>query len=281
MLVSKYFVYFMIYSVMGWIYETIFCTIKQSKWDNRGFLYGPLCPIYGVGGVAITIITDMLSGGVTEYAYTWLQVFLVSFLGSIVLEYVTSWGLEKLFHAYWWDYSNMPLNIKGRVCLPCSIAFGFAGLLVVYVIAPFVRNLTDQISPLGYEILGLLLMCLISVDTTLTVVALTRFEDIIDEMDRTINAHLDQFVENIVDKNYPSAKELLEEGKQTVAARLAEERERFTKERAEHVYGAMSGISKASIRRVKGFRKTKKVEAHRMETALSQLKAFLNNVHKS
>ena len=81
MWISRYFVYFVIFSFFGWIYESIYCTIKSKRWENRGFLYGPLCPIYGAGGVGIT---------------------------AIVLEYGTSWTLEKLFHAYWWDYSEMP-----------------------------------------------------------------------------------------------------------------------------------------------------------------------------
>lgn len=279
MWVSKYFVYFIIYSFFGWIYETIYCTIKKSQWDNRGFLYGPICPIYGVGGVLITIISDMLSGGITQYAYTWQQVFLVSFFGSIVLEYVTSWGLEKLFHAYWWDYSNIPFNIKGRVCLPCSIAFGGAGLLVVYVIAPFVRNLTAGIGPMGYEVLGLVCMSLISVDTTLTVASLTRFEKIVSAMEENINIHMEQFVETIVDKTkvvpHLSPRELMEDGKQTIAAKLAEEKERFSRESMEHAFQSMGKSSKAALRRVKGFRKTKKVEARRMEDMLAQLKKHI------
>lgn len=108
---------------------------EQKKWENRGFLYGPLCPIYGAGGVAITAIADFISAH-TDATFTWWQIFLVAFLGSIVLEYGTSWALEKLFHAYWWDYSSMPLNINGRVCFPYSVGFGVAGLIVVYFIAP-------------------------------------------------------------------------------------------------------------------------------------------------
>ena len=111
-------------------YESIYyCTIRAKKWENRGFLYGPLCPIYGAGGVAITAIADFISVH-TDATFTWWQIFLVAFFGSIVLEYGTSWALEKLFHAYWWDYSSMPLNINGRVCFPYSVGFlGWQDLL--------------------------------------------------------------------------------------------------------------------------------------------------------
>ena len=132
---------------MGWIYESIYCTIRAKKWENRGFLYGPLCPIYGAGGVAITAIADLISAH-TDATFTWWQIFLVAFLGSIVLEYGTSWALEKLFHAYWWDYSSMPLNINGRVCFPYSVGFGVAGLIVVYFIAPFTKLITGWMSPI-------------------------------------------------------------------------------------------------------------------------------------
>ena len=125
MWVSKYFVYFVVYSFMGWLYESMYCTIKGGKWENRGFLYGPICPIYGAGAVALTAIDDYLH--YINFQYEWWQVVLVSMLGSMVLEYTTSWILEKLFHAYWWDYSDIPFNINGRICLPCTLGFGAAG----------------------------------------------------------------------------------------------------------------------------------------------------------
>ena len=89
MWISKYFVYFVIFSVMGWIYESAFCTIKNGKWQNRGFLYGPLCPIYGVGATAITFIVDELQAHGWQEPAGW-RIFLIAFFGSIVLEYVTS-----------------------------------------------------------------------------------------------------------------------------------------------------------------------------------------------
>lgn len=244
MWISRYFVYFIIYSFFGWVYESIFCTIKSAKWTNRGFLYSPVCPIYGVGGVAITIIADICYGELipnVRYGFSWWQVFLVAFFGSIVLEYTTSWGLEKLFHAYWWDYSNMPFNIKGRVCLPYSFCFGFAGLLTVYCIAPFTKYITHWISPLGFEAAGLFFMCLISIDTTLTVSALTSFEHTVSSFEENLNAHLEQLVES-----------------------------------TERMVQSMGNYSKAALRRVKGFRKSKKTDVHRLEAALSYLKGHVN-----
>ena len=102
MWISKYFVYFVIFSVMGWVYESAFCTIKTGKWQNRGFLYGPLCPIYGVGAASITFIVDEAEAhGLSDQE--WWKIFLIVFFGSIVLEYVSSYVLEILFYASWFD----------------------------------------------------------------------------------------------------------------------------------------------------------------------------------
>ena len=143
---SKYICLFIIYSVIGWIYESIFCTIKTKKWENRGFLYGPVCPIYGTGALAISIIVTKFSqqGIVLNPIF----IFLISFVGSAFLEYMTSWVLEKAFHALWWDYSRLPFNIQGRISLFTSIGFGFAGLLVTYVIVPPVESFVQNASPL-------------------------------------------------------------------------------------------------------------------------------------
>ena len=187
MWISKYFVYFVIFSCMGWIYESIFCTVKSGSWQNRGFLYGPVCPIYGVGAATIMALMDWFTNqNQGQVNYTWWQVFLVAFFGSIVLEYVTSWGLEKLFHAYWWDYSDVPLNINGRVCFPASVGFGAAGLLVIYVIAPATKDATQWITPILMELFSLIFMALLSIDATLTVSALTGFERNVAAMEEAL-----------------------------------------------------------------------------------------------
>ena len=121
MWLSRYICLFFIYSFMGWIYETLYCTIKNGKWENRGFLFGPACPIYGTGAVAISVIMKVTIGN--GIVLSLWQIFLIAFIGSAGLEYITSWGLEKLFHAAWWDYSDFPLNLHGRISLFTSLGF--------------------------------------------------------------------------------------------------------------------------------------------------------------
>lgn len=252
MWICRYFVFFTIFSFAGWVYESIYCTIKNKKWSNRGFLFGPVCPIYGVGAVAIMILSDLCRHqGVENVA--WWKVFLIAFFGSIVLEYVTSWGLEKLFHAYWWDYSNVPLNIHGRVCLPASIGFGLAGLLVMYVIVPFAKNATGWMTPLMAEALSLFFMAVLAADAALTVSVLTNFQKNVELMEESLNRHMEQFVI------------LVQEKTQEAGSLLAEESARFTRERMEMSLRRMGGLHRSALQRVQGFREYGSERSQRMK----------------
>ena len=198
MLVSKYVCLFMLYSALGWIYETIFCTIKNGKWENRGFLYGPICPIYGTGALLIIVIMNA-TGGVNSSIAPW-QVFVISLLGSAVLEYLTSFTLEKLFHAVWWEYSDWPLNLNGRISLFSSLGFGAGGLLIVYVLAPATDRLVNSVSPLLAEILSLIFCALFMVDVTLTVTVLMNFDKLVVRAEDSFNRKMDNLVETAIQK---------------------------------------------------------------------------------
>ena len=189
MWVSRFFVWFVVYSCMGWLYETLYCTVKSGKWANRGFLYGPMCPIYGVGALGISAVYEHLrweGGGDTA----WWQIFVIAVLGSVVLEYSTSWLLEKMFHAYWGDYSDSPLNINGRVCLPASLAFGVAGLVVVYLVYPVVHRMTAGLTGPAMELVSLILMAYMAADATLTVSALTGLEENVAAVEESVNRQM-------------------------------------------------------------------------------------------
>ena len=193
MWIAKEICLFLLYSFLGWIYETLYCTVKNGRWENRGFLYGPVCPIYGVGAVLITFFADRFPA---ELRAGRLAVFLIAFFGSMVLEYVTSWTLEVLFHAVWWDYSDLPLNIQGRTSVPTSLGFGAAGILVVDLIAPATRSVVAALPPIAAEGTALLLTAVVSVDCTLTVSALTNFARIVKRMDDSFNERMEALVEN-------------------------------------------------------------------------------------
>lgn len=133
--IETYFLVFIIYSVCGWIIEEIFCTIVEKKIVDRGFLLGPICPIYGFGGIGMTL-------ALTRFSESPIVVFCMAIILAAVLEYLTSYVMEKIFNARWWDYSNEKLNLNGRICIGTLIPFGIFGLIVIYLFNPFIfKNL--------------------------------------------------------------------------------------------------------------------------------------------
>ncbi len=193
MIISKCICLFVIYSFLGWIYETLYCTIKTGHWEKRGFLYGPICPIYGVGAILISIISRLLPSNMEMKQ---LGVFFIAFLGSMVLEFVTSLGLELLFHAVWWDYYDVPLNIQGRTSIPTGIAFGFAGIFVVDLLSPNVELMVGSMTMVSTECGALAAVAVFSADMTLTISALTNMARIIEQMDESINNRMERLVES-------------------------------------------------------------------------------------
>ena len=277
MWLSKYFVYFVIFSVMGWIYESIFCSIKARKWENRGFLYGPVVPIYGAGGVGLMIVIDLLAA--KDVTMTGWQLFLVGCVGSFVLEYGTSWTLEKLFHARWWDYHYMPLNINGRVCLPYTICFGMAALLVNYAILPFTLNITSWITPILFEFFGLIFIALMAADGTLTVTALTDFNKRFAAMEEAFNKKMEGVFDTAFDgiderraaadeKKLQKALEQMEaeesgEKKKGPELRLPSREElayRFGKDARDQYLNGLSALRKSALKRVQVYKDPKSEE---------------------
>lgn len=137
-LIEKFFLIFTIYSVGGWIIEEIHCSISERKIVDRGFLIGPVCPIYGFGGIGITIF-------LTEFINRPIVVFCMAITLSAVIEYFTSLAMEKIFNARWWDYSEQKLNLNGRICIKTLIPFGLFGLIIIYILNPYIFNEIDKI----------------------------------------------------------------------------------------------------------------------------------------
>ena len=127
-----WFFYFVVYSFLGWVCETCFCSVAARRFINRGFLNGPFCPIYGTGAVLVLLLF-------TRYRDDLLALGVLSTVVTSIVEYVTSYLLEKLFHLQLWDYSARWANLNGRVCLRNSLLFGVMSVLMVRVIHPHVE----------------------------------------------------------------------------------------------------------------------------------------------
>ena len=155
------FFFFVFYSLIGWICETVFCSIANKKFINRGFLNGPFCPVYGVGAVIILNLPQ-------RYQDDWVILFLFSVVATSIVEYITSFLLEKIFHLTLWDYSDKKWNINGRICLRNSVLFGILSLLLVYIIHPGIRHFFDLWPPVLRMVCGSVLCLYFVLDVIIT-----------------------------------------------------------------------------------------------------------------
>ena len=130
--IEIYFMLFIIYAFLGWVMECTLGIIEKRKFVNRGFLIGPYCPIYGVGVVGVTLLLSRFSNNV-------VLLFILSTILCGVLEYFTSYIMEKIFHARWWDYTTTKFNINGRICLETLLPFGIISFMSSYNF-PFASN---------------------------------------------------------------------------------------------------------------------------------------------
>ena len=158
---------FFIYGFLGWCTEVAFAAAKEQRFVNRGFLNGPICPIYGVGVMAVVLL-------LTPYKNNILILYVASIIVVTALEWITGFILEKLFHSKWWDYSHMPLNLNGYVCLLFSLIWGVACVIIVKWIHPLIfKGISFLPKWLGTTLL-IILMGIILVDVYVTVANILR-----------------------------------------------------------------------------------------------------------
>ena len=206
---------FLIYGFLGWCTEVIFAGVNSGKFVNRGFLNGPICPIYGFGVLTAAKLLQPFDENL-------LLLFIGSVLITTLLEYLTGFLLEKLFHQKWWDYSALPFNIKGYVCLKFSIYWGLACTFIMDVLHPIIyKGIT-----LMPHIVGMILICIIMtvffVDCGITVATILKFNKrlkVMDEMAERIHKLSDEIGENIYE-NVTDIVEKSEEFQETHAELL-------------------------------------------------------------
>lgn len=159
--IEIYFLLFISYAFLGWCMEVTCKFIQYKKFINRGFLIGPYCPIYGWGALAITILLK-------RYMEDPLVLFVMSTIICSIIEYLTSYFMEKKYHARWWDYSNKKFNINGRICLETLIPFGILGVAIMYGTNPILFKLYNQIPQLVINILTVILFIGFIVDNIIS-----------------------------------------------------------------------------------------------------------------
>lgn len=167
--------YFFVYGFLGWCTEVIFAAFKQHRFVNRGFLNGPICPIYGVG---VTLVIACLEA----FQSNLLLLYISSVILVTVLEGVTGWAMDKLFHNKWWDYSKLPFNIGGYVCLLFSLIWGVACVFIVYFVHPLIHQVLSLIPhTAGIALIAILGIALLS-DIIVTTSAIVKFNQYLERL---------------------------------------------------------------------------------------------------
>ena len=218
--------YFLIYSFGGWIVEVIFHAVALGKVINRGFLNGPVCPVYGFGVISVFAMINILQS--SGYQMNDGMIFLFGVILATVVELIAGWLLDVCFHARWWDYSDKPLNFHGYICLEFSLIWGLAIVLVVKVFQKYVENnkALHADSTFGWIVLAIL-YCVYLADVIVTVAViqglnkkLTRLNKIRSDM-RIVSDKISDAVANTT----IDTAQVIEKGKVQTALAKAELRE--------------------------------------------------------
>lgn len=213
---------FIIYSFFGWVLESVFKTILAKKWVNSGFLMGPFCPIYGFGAIIMTLLNRFKS-----------NIFITFIAGIIVLsiwEYLVGVLLEKFFKTTYWDYSDKPFNIKGRVCLENSMYWGILAVIFIYLIEPRINKLIllPESNILIY--VNILIYAYLLTDFIISIVKTKNIEIKIQKIS-DIGEKLKEKLEELEQAKDTKKKELLD----TMITKLKEDEERIKRKLYRHI----------------------------------------------
>ena len=223
-LVESYFILFLIYSFCGWSIETIGELIKSKKFVNRGFLVGPICPVYGVGACLITAI-------LTRYSDDLFAIFGLSAILCGLLEYFTSFIMEKLFNARWWDYSNYKYNINGRICLEFIGLFAIAGILIIRFINPIIYIYFIDMIP--FEVLNIICIVfglILFVDIIFSFNVMNKIKDISTQVSKDVKDNTEEIstkVRKILLEKSAPYRRILEAFPQAFADKVKERKEQL------------------------------------------------------
>lgn len=183
--ISEIIVLFFTYSVIGWLWETFYCSIKDHHYEYRGFLFGPYCPVYGFAVTTILICTKDVQDNL-------LLLFLVGILVATIFEFVASLFLEKVFHMKLWDYSHLWGNIQGRVAPVISLFWGIGVVFLVKFIQPFIQDVINVEERVTHGWLAVGITVVMGLDTVLTMISVERFHTTTKMWDQRINEFINR-----------------------------------------------------------------------------------------
>ena len=301
--ISLLFLYFVIYAFLGWILETVYCSVRERRFVARGFLYGPVCPIYGVGVLMMLCWFAPFTGQP-------LLFYVIATVCMSAWEYLVAWILETTTHIKYWDYSDRKFNLHGRICLSISLTWGVLAYLVIFWIHPVVAGLVERLSPFTVYVADVVLLVLLVADAAATIrelalltamlrkltqmgeelqvqLALSRAElsDRLDEAREVLSDKLDDARESISDKlddAKESISDRLDVAKESISGRLDGARENLSDRIDSALDGTEANLAELGRRYAELLRKAERQTRHlryvyrgmsssTLSTALSQL----------
>lgn len=214
--------YFFTYGFLGWCTEVAYATTKQKRFVNRGFLNGPICPIYGIG---VSVVIYFL----TPVSENLIFLYLASTVLVTVLEGLTGYFMDRIFHHKWWDYSNQPLNIGGYVCLIFSLVWGVACVVIVKVIHPVIHHVLALLPVTAGIIMIAFLLVILFADLYVTASGILKFNRQLEMMERIADElkELSDRLGETIHENVMETMEQNEESLKKLEERTAEQRERL------------------------------------------------------
>ncbi len=228
--------YFIIYSFLGWVMESIFRSICERKVINTGFLKGPFCPIYGIGATIMFLFLE----GVADKP---ILLFFIAILVLTAWEYIVGVFLETVFHTKYWDYSNHKINFQGRICLTNSFFWGVLGVLFVKYIHPFVQEIIGKVDTGLLNYILAILFTVFVMDTVISIIHVKSIKSTLENIEK-INKEIKEKLKEIRTLKKEKEKEeklIATENIQQMVEKLKKKRNRITL----HLYRNVHRLKKA------------------------------------
>lgn len=279
---TQWVLFFFIYSFIGWVWECCFVSVRKHRWVNRGFMYGPMLPIYGFGALAVLVSTIKVRDNIA-------LIFLFGMLGATLLEYVTGAVMERMFNVKYWDYSNQKFNLNGYICLTSSLGWGLFSVLLVKVVHVPIEEAVMKIPLLVTEIITFALTAVAAVDVTQSfndamdlkriLAQLEESKKQIKKMQEKLKLASEEFIEDYRQR----ADEFVEDYRQRAEERMEDYRQRaegmmedYRRLTEEH----MDGYRQRAEEMVEEYKEEVKVrEKERSERRRSRKEAYLERVN--
>lgn len=226
--IFKLLTYFIIYSIAGWVLESVYRSFCEKKLINTGFLNGPFCPIYGIGAIIMFLFLEQFQENI-------LILFIISLLVLSIWEYIVGVLLEKVFKTKYWDYSNHKINIKGRVCLFNSICWGILGVLFIKYIHPYVEKNIELFNPYALKITIYIITIILLIDTIISIVSIKNIEKALQKIEE-LNSQIKDKIEEIKNLNNKNLKTDIIENMQEKIDTLKKQKNRLFRNLYRRVY---------------------------------------------